>query len=304
MIIEEWLCDLKQKKVKIINPKRSDKLKTILMVQKNARLELDRILNGIQDNESAIEDLSQILDLNTHPRRLEGYDISHIQGTDAVASQVVFIDGLPSKQNYRKYKIKDPNVYIGHSDDYASIYEVIHRRFRKWSRYKLDGGNLNSINNAKQSSLNNELFSDWPDLVMIDGGKGQLNSAYKALEELNLEKDVVLCSLAKKNEEIYIPGLSKPLNTDMNQKGVMLLRRLRDEAHRFALSFHRNKRSRRMNRSQLTQIPGLGSSRIKDLLEHFKSVDAIMIASKKELMKVKGLGLNTANDIFNYFNSD
>ena len=304
MIIEDWLCDLKQKKVKIINPKRSDKLKTILMVQKNARLELDRILNGIQDNESAIEDLSQILDLNTHPRRLEGYDISHIQGTDAVASQVVFIDGLPSKQNYRKYKIKDPNVYIGHSDDYASIYEVIHRRFRKWSRYKLDGGNLNSINNAKQSSLNNELFSDWPDLVMIDGGKGQLNSAYKALEELNLEKDVVLCSLAKKNEEIYIPGLSKPLNTDMNQKGVMLLRRLRDEAHRFALSFHRNKRSRRMNRSQLTQIPGLGSSRIKDLLEHFKSVDAIMIASKKELMKVKGLGLNTANDIFNYFNSD
>ena len=304
MIIEEWLCDLKQKKVKIINPKRSEKLKTILMVQKNARLELDRILNGIQDNESAIEDLSQILDLNTHPRRLEGYDISHIQGTDAVASQVVFIDGMPSKQNYRKYKINDPNVYIGHSDDYASIYEVIHRRFRKWSRYKLDGGNLNSINNAKQSSLNNELFSDWPDLVMIDGGKGQLNSAYKALEELNLEKDVVLCSLAKKNEEIYIPGLSKPLNTDMNQKGVMLLRRLRDEAHRFALSFHRNKRSRRMNRSQLTQIPGLGSSRIKDLLEHFKSVDAIMIASKKELMKVKGLGLNTANDIFNYFNND
>ena len=179
-------------------------------------------------------------------------------------------------------------------------YEVIHRRFRKWSRYKLDGGNLNSINNAKQSSLNNELFSDWPDLVMIDGGKGQLNSAYKALEELHLEKDVVLCSLAKKNEEIYIPGLTKPLNTDMNQKGVMLLRRLRDEAHRFALSFHRNKRSSRMNRSQLTQIPGIGSSRIKDLLEHFKSVDAIMIASKKELMKVKGLGLNTANDIFNY----
>ena len=139
---------------------------------------------------------------------------------------------------------------------------------------------------------------------MIDGGKGQLNAAYKALKELHLEKDVVLCSLAKKNEEIYVPGLTKALNTDMNQKGVMLLRRLRDEAHRFALSFHRNKRSRRMNRSQLTQIPGLGSSRIKDLLEHFRSVDAITIASKEELMKVKGLGLNTANDIFNYFNSD
>ena len=304
LIIEAWLSDLKHKKVKLINPKRSNKLKTIEMVKKNARLELNRILNGIQDNESAIEDLSQILDLSIHPRRLEGYDISHIQGTDPVASQVVFIDGLPSKQNYRKYKIKDSNIYIGHSDDYASIYEVIHRRFRKWSRYKLNGGNLNSSNNAKENSLKNELFTDWPDLVMIDGGKGQLNSAYKALKELHLEKDIVLCSLAKKNEEIYVPGLSKPLNTDMNQKGVMLLRRLRDEAHRFALSFHRNKRSRRMNRSQLTQIPGLGPSRIKDLLEHFKSVDAIRIASKKELMKVKGLGNNTANDIFNYFNSD
>ena len=302
--IEEWLSELKQKKVKLINPKRSHKLKTIEMVKKNARLELNRILNGIQDNEAAIEDLSQILDLSIHPRRIEGYDISHIQGTDPVASQVVFIDGIPSKQNYRKYKIKDSNVFIGHSDDYASIYEVINRRFKKWSRYKNDGGEISSLNISKQSIFENELLSDWPDLVMIDGGKGQLNSAYKALKNLNLEKDVILCSLAKRKEEIYIPGLSEPLNADMNQKGVMLLRRIRDEAHRFALSFHRNKRSRRMNRSQLTQIPGLGSSRIKDLLDYFNSVDAIRIASKKELMKVKGLGRNTATKIFNYFNSD
>ncbi|ABV50625.1 Excinuclease ABC subunit C (UvrC) [Prochlorococcus marinus str. MIT 9215] len=304
LTLEEWLSQRKQKKVKISNPKRSNKLKTIEMVQKNAKLELNRILNGIQDNESAIEDLSQILELNTHPKRIEGYDISHIQGSDPVASQVVFIDGIPSKQNYRKYKIKDNNVYIGHSDDYASIYEVIYRRFKKWSRYKNDGGDLSYLTSSKNNIINNELFSDWPDLVMIDGGKGQLNSAIKALQDLNLEKDVILCSLAKKNEEIYVPGLSKPLKTDMNQKGVMLLRRLRDEAHRFALSFHRNKRSKRMNRSQLTQIPGLGSSRIKDLLEYFKSVDAIRIASKDELMKVKGLGANTANDIYNFFNND
>ena len=109
--------------------------------------------------------------------------------------------------------------------------------------------------NSKNNIINNELFSDWPDLVMIDGGKGQLSSAIKALEDLNLEKDVVLCSLAKKKEEIYVPGLSKPLNTDMNQKGVMLLRRLRDEAHRFALSFHRNKRSKRMNSCLLYTSP-------------------------------------------------
>ena len=137
---------------------------------------------------------------------------------------------------------------------------------------------------------------------MIDGGKGQLNAALKALKDLNLHEEVTICSLAKKNEEIFIPGLSKSLDTDQNQKGVLLLRRVRDEAHRFALSFHRNKRSNRMNRSQLSQIPGLGPSRIKDLLEHFNSIDAIRIASKEELSNVKGLGIHSANDIYNYFN--
>ena len=136
---------------------------------------------------------------------------------------------------------------------------------------------------------------------MIDGGKGQLNAALKALKDLNLQEEVTICSLAKKNEEIFIPGLSKSLDTDQNQKGVLLLRRVRDEAHRFALSFHRNKRSNRMNRSQLSQIPGLGPSRIKDLLEHFNSIDAIRIASKEELLNVKGLGIHSANDIYNYF---
>ncbi len=136
---------------------------------------------------------------------------------------------------------------------------------------------------------------------MIDGGKGQLNSALKALKDLNLHEEVTICSLAKKNEEIFIPGLAKSLETDQNQKGVLLLRRVRDEAHRFALSFHRSKRSNRMNRSQLSQIPGLGPSRIKDLLEHFNSIDAIRIASREELSNVKGLGKHSANDIYNYF---
>ena len=299
--IQDWLSELRKKKVKLITPKRNKKLETIEMVLKNARLELDRILNGIQDNESAIEDLTQILELNNQPKRIEGYDISHIQGTDPVASQVVFIDGIPSKQNYRKYKIKDPNVFIGHSDDFASIYEVIYRRFKKWSRFKIEGGDFSSLHDKKNSKLENDLLTDWPNLIMIDGGKGQLNAALKALKDLNLQEEVTICSLAKKNEEIFIPGLSKSLDTDQNQKGVLLLRRVRDEAHRFALSFHRNKRSNRMNRSQLSQIPGLGPSRIKDLLEHFNSIDAIRIASKEELSNVKGLGIHSANDIYNYF---
>ena len=300
--IEEWLSELRQKKVKLIIPKRNKKFETVEMVLKNAKLELERILNGIQDNESAIEDLTQILELTNQPRRIEGYDISHIQGTDPVASQVVFIDGIPSKQNYRKYKIKDPNIFIGHSDDFASIYEVIYRRFKKWSKFKIDGGDISSLQDKKKSTLENDLLTDWPDLIMIDGGKGQLNAALKALTQLDLHEEVNICSLAKKNEEIFIPGFSKSLDTDQNQKGLLLLRRVRDEAHRFALSFHRNKRSTRMNRSQLSQIPGLGPSRIKDLLEHFNSIDAIRIASREELSKVKGLGMHSANDIFNYFN--
>ena len=300
--IEEWLTELRKKKVKILIPKRNKKHETVEMVLKNAKLELDRILNGIQDNESSIEDLAQILELSEQPKRIEGYDISHIQGSDPVASQVVFIDGVPSKQHYRKYKIKDPNVFVGHSDDFASIYEVIHRRFKKWSRFKKSGGDFSILNDKTNSKLDNELLSDWPDLIMIDGGKGQLNAAIKALKELNLEEEVTICSLAKKNEEIFIPGFTKSLDTDENQKGVLLLRRVRDEAHRFALSFHRDKRSKRMNRSQLSQISGLGPSRIRELLEHFKSIDAIRIASKEDLSKVKGLGKNSVNDIYEYFN--
>ena len=300
-ILEEWLSDIKKSKVKLLTPKRNKKFKTIELVIKNAKLELDRILNGVEENQLALDDLTKILDLGVSPKRIEGYDISHIQGSDPVASQVVFIDGLPSKQNYRKYLIKDNDVFLGHSNDYASIQEVIYRRFRKWSRFKKDGGDFSEIFNNKISALDNSLLSDWPDLVMIDGGKGQLKSAINALEKLDLIEEVNICSLAKRNEEIFVPGISKPLDIEINQKGLLLLRRVRDEAHRFAVSFHRNKRSSRMKRSQLNEIPGIGASRIRDLLEHFKSIEAIRIASIEDLLLVKGLGKNMAEEIFKYF---
>ena len=300
-ILEEWLSDIKKSKVKLLTPKRNKKFKTIELVIKNAKLELDRVLNGVEENQLALDDLTKILDLGVSPKRIEGYDISHIQGSDPVASQVVFIDGLPSKQNYRKYLIKDNDVFLGHSNDYASIQEVIYRRFRKWSRFKKDGGDFSEIFNNKISALDNSLLSDWPDLVMIDGGKGQLKSAINALEKLDLIEEVNICSLAKRNEEIFVPGISKPLDTEINQKGLLLLRRVRDEAHRFAVSFHRNKRSSRMKRSQLNEIPGIGASRIRDLLDHFKSIEAIRIASIEDLLLVKGLGKNMAEEIFKYF---
>tara|TARA_B100000614_G_scaffold42751_1_gene35676 strand:+ start:6150 stop:8081 length:1932 start_codon:yes stop_codon:yes gene_type:complete len=301
IILEEWLSDTKNRKVKIINPKRNKKFKTIELVIKNAKLELDRILNVVEENESALEDLSNILDLSSPPKRIEGYDISHIQGSDTVASQVVFINGLPSKQNYRKYKINNSNVFIGHSDDFASIEEVIFRRFKKWSRFKIEGGDFSLLFDKKKSKLDNALLTDWPDLVMIDGGKGQLSSALKALKTLDLIDEVNICSLAKRNEDIYIPGSTSPLNTNKDQKGILLLRRVRDEAHRFALSFHRNKRTNRMKRSQLNEIPGIGSARIRDLLEHFNSIDAIRLANINDLLEVKGLGERKAKAIFNYF---
>ena len=300
-ILEEWLSDIKKSKVKLLTPKRNKKFKTIELVIKNAKLELDRILNGVEENQLALDDLTKILDLGVSPKRIEGYDISHIQGSDPVASQVVFIDGLPSKQNYRKYLIKDNDVFLGHSNDYSSIQEVIYRRFKKWSRFKKDGGDFSEIFNNKISALDNSLLSDWPDLVMIDGGKGQLKSAINALEKLDLIEEVNICSLAKRKEEIFVPGISKPLDTEINQKGLLLLRRVRDEAHRFAVSFHRNKRSSRMKRSQLNEIPGIGASRIRDLLEHFKSIEAIRIASIEDLLLVKGLGKNMAEEIFKYF---
>tara|TARA_Y100001968_G_C19453744_1_gene770663 strand:- start:1895 stop:3826 length:1932 start_codon:yes stop_codon:yes gene_type:complete len=300
-ILEQWLSDRKNKKVKIKSPKRNKKLKTIELVIKNAKLELDRLLNDFEENQIALEDLTNILDLTITPRRIEGYDISHIQGSDPVASQVVFINGIPAKHNYRKYKINNSNVFIGHSDDFSSIAEVIFRRFKKWSRFKREGGDFMTLIEKNNSRLDNELFSDWPDLVIIDGGKGQLNSAIKALKSLDLFEEVNVCSLAKKNEEIFIPGNNKPLKTDKNQKGIMLIRRVRDEAHRFALSFHRNKRTNRMKRSQLSEITGIGTSKIKDLLQHFKSLEAIRLASINDLLKVKGLGETKAKNIYNYF---
>ena len=237
-------------------------------------------------NLQATQDLAAILDLPDLPKRIEGYDISHIQGTNAVGSQVVFIDGLPAKQHYRHYKIKNPDITIGHSDDFASLAEVINRRFRKY------------IEDPKLARLGN---SDWPDLIMIDGGKGQLSAVVGILEKMNLLADLRVVSLAKKREEIFLPNSSKPLETDTEQPGVQLLRRLRDEAHRFAVSFHRQQRSDKLKRSHLDEIPGLGQNRQKLLLAHFRSLDYIRQATPKQLTEVPGIGSGLAQEIYNYF---
>lgn len=285
-IVGDVLTQRKGRKVTIVAPQRQTKAELIEMVERNAQYELQRMQKLSDRNQQAIEDLATILDLPDLPRRIEGYDISHIQGSNAVASQVVFIDGLPAKQHYRHYKIKNPTVTVGHSDDFASLAEVIGRRFRKYAE------------DPKLARIGNP---DWPDLIMIDGGKGQLSSVVAVLQEMNLLEDLRVVSLAKKREEIFLPGESEPLATDAEQPGVQLLRRLRDEAHRFAVSFHRQQRSDKLKRSRLDEIPGLGHYRQKQLLGYFRSVDYIRQATPTQIAEVPGIGSRLAQEIYDYF---
>ncbi len=302
-LIEQWLSELKSNKVRLFTPKRNTKARLVNLVKKNAEVELNRLSQGLEQASESLEDLSMLLDLPGKPRRIEGYDISHIQGSDAVGSQVVFVDGLPAKHHYRKYKIKSKEIKVGYNNDYLAIYEVIKRRFRRWSIYKKEGILISELMSQKASVFDPLMVQDFPDLVMIDGGKGQLNSALKALSELNLENDIRLCALAKKNEELFVPGQSKAILTSKEDTGLLLLRRLRDEAHRFAISFHRDRRSKGITRSELSGIPGVGPKRIKVLLEHFQSIQAIRMASKDQLSKVEGLGNDLATTIWSYFNN-
>jgi excinuclease ABC subunit C len=300
-LIEEWLSERRGRRVRLAVPQRQQKAELIELVVRNATYELERAQRGAEQQLLATEDLAQLLDLVTPPRRIEGFDISHIQGSDAVASQVVFIDGLPAKQHYRKYKIRSSSIVAGHSDDFMAMAEIMRRRFRRWSQAKAEGRNLADLRRLAGTALHTGGLNDWPDVVMIDGGKGQLSAVMEALRELNLHEDLVVCSLAKQREEVFVPGARQPLDSEPDQLGVALLRRLRDEAHRFAVSFHRQQRGERMKRSRLSDIPGLGPKRVRDLLAHFRSIDAIQLASPEAIAQAPGLGPALARQVWDYF---
>jgi excinuclease ABC subunit C len=281
-LLSEWLSQKRGRKITLTYPQRQGKAELLDMVERNAHYELERLQRQAEKTVSALEDLADILMLTDIPKRIEGYDISHFQGANAVGSQVVFVDGLPAPQHYRHYKIQNPEVKAGHSDDFASLAEVIRRRFRRHAE-----GNGDS--------------QDFPDVIMIDGGKGQLSSVVGVLTEMGLLEQVTVVSLAKQREEIFLPGESQPLVTDAEQPGVQLLRRLRDEAHRFAVSFHRQQRLSQSRRSRLAEIPGLGFARQKQLLAHFRSLDYVREASLADLQAVPGIGPHLAQSIYAYF---
>ncbi len=277
--LEAWLSQKKGRKVSLVAPQRQSKAELIELVERNAELELARSQRLADQNTAALERLAEVLDLPEPPHRLEAYDISHIQGSDAVGSQVVFIDGLPAKQHYRRYRICNPQVRPGHSDDFASHAEVARRRFSKMTP------------------------EDQPDLVLIDGGKGQLAAVMAVLAELGLDHLPVI-ALAKREEEIFRPGDPVPLRLPPQDPARLLLQRLRDEAHRFALAYHRQQRKLRQQASVLEEIPGLGKQRQKLLMETFRSLARIQMATEEQLAQVPGIGPKLARQIYRYFHPE
>ena len=276
-LLEERLAALKGKKVKILQPQKGDKKKMLEMAERNAvqNLKKEDIRSKYekQRTSGAVKKLAELLELDREPDYIEGFDISNIQGTDTVASMVVFKNGRPSKQDYRRFKIES----VEGPDDFSSMKEVVERRYARLLR--------------KDRKL--------PDLILIDGGKGQLSAAYEVLELLGIE-ELPIIGLAKKEEEIFKPGQSEAIIIPHHSPALQLLQRVRDEAHRFAVSYHRKLRSRRLTHSMLDEIPGVGEKRRNALLQHFGSLAKIREAKIWQLKKVEGVSSKTARKIYDY----
>ncbi|RMI16902.1 MAG: excinuclease ABC subunit C [Calditrichaeota bacterium] len=263
-VLEEWLSQAAGQRVQLVVPRIGEKRKLVELCQKNARFLLEELLlQKLQRSDYVpfnVRELQKHLKLNKPPRRIEGFDISNIQGKDAVASMVCFIDGRPRKQEYRIFKIRSKDT----PDDFAMMHEVVFRRYRRVLEENLP----------------------LPDLILIDGGKGQLSSAVRALEELNIT-DQPIIGLAKRLEEVYLPGLSDPLNIPKRSAGLKLLQQVRDEAHRFAISHFRKQHKKSTLKSPLDEVPGIGPARKQHLLKTFGSLKRIREASV-DALKEKG----------------
>jgi excinuclease ABC subunit C len=294
--VKEWLEKKKGSKVDMVIPKIGEKYKLVFMVKKNARLMLDELILTKMKRDftpPSVDALKRDLKLTKLPRRIECYDISHIQGTDTVASMVVFLDGKPKKSDYRKFKIQSVANETGRPDDFLSMREVIHRRFKRYAESKEE--------KKEENKKQDESFSSAPDLVIIDGGKGQLSSAVQVLDDLGI-KDINIIGLAKRLEEVFLPGDSDPQTIPKTSSGLKLLQRVRDEAHRFAITFHKSLRDKRTLSSELTSIPGVGEKVAKKLLTQFGSVEMIKekINSDFETFE-KTIGKKLSFSLKNYF---
>ncbi len=295
-IIERWLRDKRRgKRVSITVPQRGDKKQLVNIAEENAQEAL-RMMRAqweadTHKQETALSQLQEALSLAKPPNRIECYDISTTQGTAIVASRVVFVQGVPKKSEYRKFNIR--TVSHKGSDDYQSMREALTRRFNRWKQSYEAPTEIGPGADDKD-----ETWRLLPDLLMVDGGKGQLNIAAEVLQEFGLTERVPLVSLAKQFEEIYRPGISHPLILPRRSDALYLVQRIRDEAHRFAITSHRQRRTKLGMVSQLEAIPGVGPSKRKALLKAFEnSVTAIRAASIDELAAVPGINRKLAETI-------
>ena len=294
--IEEWLSEKAGKSVSLTRPVKGEKLEIIQLVKRNANQALIQYLSK-RANDSAVSggaltEIAEQLELAELPLRIECFDISNIQGTSMVASMVVFEDGQPKKSEYRRFSIDDQSGF----DDTRAMNHVITRRFKRYLEEK-------SIDIAESNTqgVSRPKFAYPPQLVVVDGGKPQVNAAAKALRDLGIE-DIALCGLAKRLEEVWLPNSSEPIIFPRHSEALYLLQRVRDEAHRFAINFHRSKRSKLMLDSFLDEIAGLGEGRRKALLDKFGTVTALKSASIEEISDVPGIGPKMAKTIFESIN--
>ncbi|MEC9006577.1 MAG: excinuclease ABC subunit UvrC [Candidatus Neomarinimicrobiota bacterium] len=269
-----WLKEKRGRKVKIISPQKGEKAKQVRLAYQNAKLLLGEWIVNKQKRKDLIpkmiQQLQDDLQLKAPPRKIECFDISHLGGTNTVASMVCFIDGKARKSNYRKYNIKS----VDGADDFASIREVV---FRRYKRVKEEGTGL-------------------PDLIVVDGGKGQLSMAVSALRELGLDY-VPIISLAKKLEEVFMPGHADPQSIHKQSPGLILLRQLRDEAHRFAITFQRQKRNKSVSKSVFINIKGMGEKKVQKLLSKYKNLEIVASKLDQELAKELSISKAAAKEV-------
>ncbi|MCZ9352281.1 excinuclease ABC subunit UvrC [Streptomyces mutabilis] len=328
--VQQWLTERRGSGVSLRIPQRGDKKALMETVQRNAQqalvLHKTKRASDLTTRSRALEEIAEALDLDSAPLRIECYDISHLQGDDVVASMVVFEDGLARKSEYRRFQIKG---FRG-QDDVRSMHEVITRRFRRYLAEKertgewADGPNGTEAGGDEQRPNGRDLtdgpvtpddgdvltdgpalkdddgrpkrFAYPPQLVVVDGGQPQVAAAQRALDELGID-DIAVCGLAKRLEEVWVPGEDDPVVLPRTSEGLYLLQRVRDEAHRFAITYQRTKRAKRFRSSPLDDVPGLGETRKQALIKHFGSVNKLRSATIDQICEVPGIGRKTAETV-------
>jgi excinuclease ABC subunit C len=284
-IYEEWLTAERGSKVEIRIPQRGAKRLLAETVNKNAvdAFQRHRLKRSADHNSraKALNDLEQYLSLPVAPLRIECYDMSHLQGTDYVGSMVVLEDGLPRKSEYRRFKVNVPQ-----NDDFAAMEEVLTRRFTAY------------VADKELPVAERGRFAYPPQLLLVDGGKGQLSVAVRVLEQLGLSDEIPVASLAKQFEEVFLPGNSQPVSIPRGSEALFMLQRIRDESHRFAISFHRERRDKRMTASVLDGIAGLGPKRKERLIKELGGIRAVKTAKLEEFTALSWLPHDVAEAVY------